>query len=299
MCSIIYTLVYVQILEVSAMNLHELYEADSTFEGEEGVFYFLGGQGGAARRSKNGNYHIITKPVAGVYDVAGNKMCKNIIVVSWPITCEEREAQDEGSAYLDRFAEGEIYKIRGRMQYNPFGDLTLLYVKEVLEENATGTKLDKKREKYLAPIHLDDEVLGHLTLEKDSGLFEGQYDYAGNNIGIYVEVEWSSKVTWKKPLAVARDFIQSIESKDNEARAYIASNNELYEAAEECLDEDCEISFSTPEEFAAALSGRMKYIFVNQDGSYGIGYDDGYVFGGHEIDVDVNTKGQFVCAEVR
>lgn len=146
---------------------------------------------------------------------------------------------------------------------------------------------------------LQDEVLGNLILEKDSGLFEGEYEYAGKKIGIYVEVEWSSKATWKKPLAVARDFVQNIESKDNEARAYIASDNELFGEALECLDEDCEISFSTPEEFAAALSDRMKYIFVNQDGSYVIGYDDGYVFGGHEIDVDVNTKGKFVCAEVR
>ena len=126
-----------------------------------------------------------------------------------------------------------------------------------------------------------------------------EFDYAGNNIDIYVEVEWSSKATWKKPLAVARDFVQNIESKDNEARAYIASDNELFEEALECLDEDCEISFSTPEEFAATLSDRMKYIFVNQDGSYVIGYDDGYVFGGNEIDADVNTKGKFVCAEVR
>ena len=175
----------------------------------------------------------------------------------------------------------------------------MFYLKEVLEENATGTKLDKKREKYIAPIHLEDEVLGNLILEKDSGLFEGEYEYAGKKIGIYVEVEWNSKATWKKPLAVARDFIQNIETKDNEARTFIASNKELYEEAMDCLDEDCEISFSTPEEFAAALTSRLKYIFVNQNGSYTIGYDDGYVFGGHEIDVDVNTKGKFVCAEMR
>ena len=30
-----------------------------------------------------------------------------------------------------------------------------------------------------------------------------------------------------------------------------------------------------------------------------VGYDDGYVFGGHEIDVDVNSKGEMVCAEMR
>lgn len=35
------------------------------------------------------------------------------------------------------------------------------------------------------------------------------------------------------------------------------------------------------------------------NGSYTIGYDDGYVFGGHEIDVDVDSKGKMVCADMR
>ncbi len=67
----------------------------------------------------------------------------------------------------------------------------------------------------------------------------------------------------------------------------------------EDYEDECEIHFSTPEEFANALKGRMKYIFVNQNGSYTIGYDDGYVFGGHEIDVDVDSKGKMVCADMR
>jgi hypothetical protein len=281
------------------MNLYELYEADNSFEGEEGIFYIIAGQGGSARRSNNHKYYIITQSIAGIYNADEDKMVKGILVATWPMSCEEYEAQDEETQFSNEYTDGTIYKVRGRLQYNYFGDLTLFYLKEVLEENATGTKLDKKREKYIAPIHLEDEVLGNLILEKSSGLFEGEYEYAGKKIGIYVEVEWSSKATWKRPLAVARDFIQNIETKDNEARTFIASVNELYEAALDWLDEDCEISFSTPEEFAAALSDRLKYIFVNQNGSYTIGYDDGCVFGGHEIDVDVNTKGRFVCAEMR
>ena len=281
------------------MNLYELYEADNSFEGEEGIFYIIAGQGGSARRSNDHKYYIITQSIAGIYNADEDKMVKGILVATWPMSCEEYEAQDEETQFSNEYTDGTIYKVRGRLQYNYFGDLTLFYLKEVLEENVTGTKLDKKREKYIAPIHLEDEVLGNLILEKSSGLFEGEYEYAGKKIGIYVEVEWSSKATWKRPLAVARDFIQNIETKDNEARTFIASVNELYEAALDWLDEDCEISFSTPEEFAAALSDRLKYIFVNQNGSYTIGYDDGCVFGGHEIDVDVNTKGRFVCAEMR
>lgn len=209
---------------------------------------------------------------------------------------------EKNSGYFNRFKDGVIYKVVGRLQYSGFGELAFLYIKEILEENVSGTKLDKRQEKYLAPIVLEDDILGELVLEKSEGLFEGKYNFAGNHIRIYIEVEWSSKATWKKPLAVARDFVENIASKDKEFREYIATDNELFNAALECLEEfedECEIRFSAPVEFANALGGRMKYIFVNQNGSYTIGYDDGYVFGGHEIDVDVNSKGEMVCAEMR
>ena len=94
------------------------------------------------------------------------------------------------------YQNGEIYKVVGRLRYNSAGEVAFLYIKEVLEEQVSGTKLDKKRETYMAPIHLEDEI----------------------------------------------------------------------------------------------LVNHMKYLFVNQDGSYTIGYEDGYVFGGHEIDVDVDEN---------
>ncbi len=80
----------------------------------------------------------------------------------------------------------------------------------------------KKREKYLAPIHLEDEVLGKLVLEKSEGLFEGIYNFSGDDITIYIEVEWSSKATWKRSLSVARDFVEQIAKKDKETRKYFA-----------------------------------------------------------------------------
>lgn len=42
--------------------------------------------------------------------------------------------------------------------------------------------------------------------------------------------------------------------------------------------------------FAESLAGRMKYVLVNQDGSYTIGYDDGSVFGGHEMESCIQRK---------
>ncbi len=286
------------------MDLHEIYQKDNTFEGGEGLYYVLAGDGGSARRSKNHKYYIITHSVVAVYDISAASTLKKsrVMVMTWPISNEEYEAQEKNDGYFNRFKDGVIYKVAGRLQHNSFEELSSLYVKEVLEENVSGTKLDKKREKYLAPIVLEDDVLGKLVLDKSVGVFEGKHNFAGNSITIYVEVEWSSKATWKKPLAVAGDFVEHIALKDKEAREYIAEDKELFDNALECLEEyedECEIHFSTPEEFANSLSGKMKYIFVNQNGSYTIGYHDGYVFGGHEIDVDVNVKGKMVCADVR
>lgn len=284
------------------MDMNGIYQKDNKFDGEESLYYVLAGNGGSSRLSKNEKYHIITCSAVAIYDINADCVVKKIKIMTWPISNQEYEAQNENSEYFNRFKDGVIYKVLGRLQYSTFGKLAFLYVKEVLEENVSGTKLDKKQEKYLAPIVLEDDVLGKLVLEKSKGLFEGTYHFLGNDITIYIEVEWSSKATWKKPLTVARDFVEHIVSRDEAFREYIAADEALYDAALECLEDyedECEIHFSTPEEFANALKGRMKYIFVNQNGSYTIGYDDGYVFGGHEIDVDVDSKGKMVCADMR
>ena len=281
------------------MNIHEEYQRENEFLEDEKLYYLLTGEGGAAMISKSHKYYVISCTLIAAYDIEEDKLLKKAGIIRWPISTDDYEKQDATNEYFNTYKDGVIYKVRGRQVINNMGDLSVLYVKEILETDIHGTKLDKKREKYLAPILLEDEVLGHLKLEKDSGLFKGSYSVNGQTITIYVEVEWDQKRTWKKPLAVARDFIVNIGVKDQQAREYAASDEELFENALESLEADCEISFSNPEEFAEALKGRLKYIFVNQNGSYTIGYDDGYVFGGHEIDVDVNVKGMFVCADVR
>lgn len=289
-------------LEDMGVDIHKIYQEDFKFSNDESLYYVLTGEGGSSRLSNNDKYYIITRSAIAIYDINADSIVKNIKVITWPISCEEYLEQEKNRGYYNKYTNGVIYKVVGRLQYSSLGKVAFLYIKEILEENASGTKLDKKQEKYMAPIILNDDVLGKLVLEKSDDLFKGEYNFAGNNITIYIEVEWSSKATWKKPLSVARDFVEHIGEKDKEAREYIASDNELFNDALECVEEfgeDFEINFSTSEEFADALNGRMKYIFVNQNGSYTIGYDDGFVFGGHEIDVDVNSKGEMVCADIR
>ena len=91
-------------------------------------------------------------------------------------------------------------------------------------------------------------------------------EYAGKKIGIYVEVEWSSKATWKKPLAVARDFVQNIETKDNEARTFIQRYFEEYPEIKMYMDnvvEDCKKNG-----YVSTLLNRKRYIPTINDRNF-------------------------------
>lgn len=279
------------------MDIYQEYEEDSEYIDVEKEYYIFTVNGGGTWQGKSGKYYVVTCPIDGIYEAESGVALKKG-VIRWPISVEDHDAQDESSAYFHTYGDGVIYKVRGRLLLNTLGNETLLYVKEVLESDVHGTKLDKRQEKYNQPIQLEDNVMGLLKLEKEKGLFEGTYDFNGHTITIYIEVEWNSKRTWKKPLAVAKDFIANINERDEPTRMFAASTDELLEAANECC-EDEDIVFSEATDFSDFLKKRMKYIFVNQDGSYTIGYDDGDIFGGHEIDVDVDKKGNFKEADVR
>lgn len=76
-------------------------------------------------------------------------MVKKIKIMTWPISNEEHDTQEKNSGYFERFSNGVIYKVVGRLQYNVFGELAFLYIKEILE----------------------DEVWGELVLDKSEGVF--------------------------------------------------------------------------------------------------------------------------------
>ena len=191
------------------MDMNGIYQKDNKFDGEESLYYVLAGNGGSSRLSKNEKYHIITCSAVAIYDINADCVVKKIKIMTWPISNQEYEAQNENSEYFNRFKDGVIYKVLGRLQYSTFGELAFLYVKEVLEENVSGTKLDKKQEKYLAPIVLEDDVLGKLVLEKSEGLFEGTYHFLGNDITIYIEVSGAVKQPGKS-LWLLQEILWSI-----------------------------------------------------------------------------------------
>lgn len=103
------------------MDIHEIYQEDNTFEGEESIYYVLVGEGGSSRLDKSRKYYIITCSAVAIYDINAGGMVKKIEVMTWPISNEEYDAQEKNSEYFNRFKDGVIYKVAGRLQYSYLG----------------------------------------------------------------------------------------------------------------------------------------------------------------------------------
>ena len=80
----------------------------------------------------------------------------------WAVGKQKGEAQNENSEYFNRFKDGVIYKVLGRLQYSTFGELAFLYVKEVLE----GQEICRKRERITGRYPGEDTSGDKASLSK-------------------------------------------------------------------------------------------------------------------------------------
>ena len=89
--------------------------------------------------------------------------------LSWPLTDKEWETGD----YSNRFAKGNIYRIKARGWKGDALSEPQWYVMEVLEEGVPCPALEEIWAEYTKPILLEDEVLGTLTLDREMSTFDG------------------------------------------------------------------------------------------------------------------------------
>lgn len=82
------------------MDIHEIYQEDNKFEGEESIYYVLVGKGDSSRWDKSHKYYIITRSAVAIYDINAASMVKKIKVMTWPIPNEEHDAQEKTADIL-------------------------------------------------------------------------------------------------------------------------------------------------------------------------------------------------------
>ena len=66
---------------------------------------------------------VITCSAVAIYDINADCVVKKIKIMTWPISNQEYEAQNENSEYFNRFKDGVIYKVSEDYSIVPLGNL--------------------------------------------------------------------------------------------------------------------------------------------------------------------------------
>lgn len=165
---------------------------------------------------------------------------------------------------------------------NPTSLFLVRVVKKLKDE-----RFEPFREEYLKPVVIENS-LGTFTLDRRYDWYEGSIDYLGKTCTVMLTVEEGSTDA-TAALAKLEELCVDLSSVDHAARAYAA--DQMLENASDWCEEEL-----TREQFIE----RMDYpsITIEHDGSVGFMFDDGGMFAGHVIVVDMAADGSFERADI-
>ena len=208
--------------------------------------------------------------------------------LSWPLTDKEWETGD----YSNRFAKGNIYRIKARGWKGDALSEPQWYVMEVLEEGVPCPALEEIWAEYTKPILLEDEVLGTLTLDREMSTFDGTCKWMGKEVRISLDVEIEKKSSWNRVTNVMKKLVADQEGWDKSLRAVAAQK--LTALANEWLADNDQIDRApekapiTEDEFAQRIL--LTEFSVSPGGHFTAWYEDDDMFWGHVVTVDGTLK---------
>ena len=217
--------------------------------------------------------------------------------LSWPLTDQERES----GTYTNRFAKGQVYRIKARGWKGDALSEPQWYVTEVLEEGVPCPALEAIWAEYIKPILLKDEVLGTLTLDRELSMFDGACRWMGSEVRISLDVDMEKKASWTRAVNVMKKLLADQKTWDKSLRAMAAQK--LTVRANEWLadndqtDRDPEKDPITEDEFARRI--RLTEFTVSPGGRFTAWFEDDDMFWGHVITVDGTLKKGAVDADIQ
>lgn len=164
------------------------------------------------------------------------------------------------------------------------------YIERIIEQNVAEPRLEAIREKYLAPVSIEDRA-GTFCLNRKYDWFKGQIDWLGTPMEILLDKD-SDSDTAEKALRTLHLFLDDAEKWDKILRDYAAQ--QLTELANDWRQEDDpEI---TEEEFSKRI-GIPKF-HINDEGGFEAEYEDDDMFGGHWVVVYGDEDGTLKEAQI-
>jgi len=155
---------------------------------------------------------------------------------------------------------------------------------KVVEENASCPELEAIREEYTKEIVI--EICGtEFVLNRELKWFEGEAEVLGDACNVYLNLDGISEVTADKASARFEALMQKMEDLDRRIKDYCVEN--MLDSANE-YKEDEDDPDVTAEQFKENM-GTPREIEVSCDGEVSILYGDNDMFGGHDIQIELDA----------
>lgn len=169
------------------------------------------------------------------------------------------------------------------------------FLLEVLKKNEFHPELDKIRNEYKKPVHIDNEF-GHFVLNRECDLFEGRFNWLGVSCEIDLKVDKEGAVSMDQSMNNLLVMNKDLADWDRKVREFAAT--ELVSTANDWNEDDEEeVNEITEEEFAKRLEIDSLKVYAN--GEIEVCFLDDDMFRGHWIVVKVNVlSGEFISADI-
>ena len=265
-----------------------------TFQKEEFeiLVYISVGWGGAGMLE---GYHEVTSYFPAMVDLRTGEC----IVEDGRIESLVKNADYEKNKYY-RFADNGIYRllvtkcVQRDLGPDMLASMNNRYlVKKVIEENVSCPELEVIRDEYTRDIIID--VCGtEFILNRNLNWFEGAFSILGGSCKVYLCLDRNSKKNAKKASARFEALLQQIQDLDIKFKDYCAQH--MLDSANEWKENEGDPDI-TSDMFKEKM-GSPNEMVVHNNGKVEVLYNDGFMFGGHAIQISINKDNEIKDCEI-
>ncbi len=167
---------------------------------------------------------------------------------------------------------------------------------EIVNSGAKNAQLEEIKNYYATPVTIENE-LGIFSLNREFSWFEGEADWNGITVSVFMETDEQDGESAKKAEEALLEFSKNFEELDEKYRLFAAK--QLTDLANDWLESDDSGENSekiTEERFAERIE--MREITFCSDGELTLYYSDDDMFWGHSIEITVDASGEPLDADM-
>ena len=157
--------------------------------------------GAGHHKGDNGDFWDMTAITLGMVFCNTGKVSIKEGRLNWPVTEEERNSEKGWG----RLQQGQLCRLKVRRlldelvpEHTTPEQFNCWTVIEVLEPSVPCLQLEAVWEEYQKPVHIEDEVLGTLKLNRDFGLLDGEILWNEKEVSLALEIDLEDEETWQR-----------------------------------------------------------------------------------------------------